>query len=158
MTEFTRITPLRADSELAYAGVLLVTESGTMAGQLRDDTPSIRNPGRIGTFGGGVEDGETPIDGAHRELREEISLVIAKSAMRLFRTDIEQRALDGMPEARFFYAARVSDRQLDTMEVYEGQGWVNIGGHRNPLLIPEWVPVIRHYEDIRNSLELPLAS
>jgi 8-oxo-dGTP diphosphatase len=41
--------------------------------QLRDDIPTILSPGKWGFFGGSIENGETPIEAAQRELTEEIS-------------------------------------------------------------------------------------
>lgn len=40
--------------------------------QLRDDKPEIVYPSSWGFFGGSLEEGESPLDGARRELREEI--------------------------------------------------------------------------------------
>ena len=51
--------------------------------QLRDQKPNIFYPGVWGLFGGGVDDGEKPIDALKRELLEEIGLEI-KSAKLLF--------------------------------------------------------------------------
>ncbi|MAU34095.1 NUDIX hydrolase, partial [Candidatus Saccharibacteria bacterium] len=54
-----------------YAGILLVTESGKLIGQRRDDKPGIDNPGKVATFGGTVEEGESFRYAAWRELVEE---------------------------------------------------------------------------------------
>ena len=51
--------------------------------QLRDEKQDIFYPGVWGLFGGGVDDGEKPIDALKRELLEEIGLEI-KSAKHLF--------------------------------------------------------------------------
>ena len=51
--------------------------------QLRDQKPNIFYPGVWGLFGGGMDDGEKPIDALKRELLEEIGLEI-KDAKLLF--------------------------------------------------------------------------
>lgn len=59
------------DVEHRYAGVLLVTNSGKVIGQRRDNKPTIDHPNKVGTFGGTVEPGGTPVEGAWRELVQE---------------------------------------------------------------------------------------
>ena len=44
--------------------------------QLRDQKPNIFYPGVWGLFGGGMDDGEKPIDALKRELLEEIGFEI----------------------------------------------------------------------------------
>lgn len=56
----------------AIAVGLLVAADGRILLQLRDDDPSIINPGRWGFFGGHVEAGETPEQAFLREMREEL--------------------------------------------------------------------------------------
>ena len=51
--------------------------------QLRDQKPNIFYPGVWGLFGGGMDDGEKPIDALKRELLEEIGFEI-NSAKLLF--------------------------------------------------------------------------
>lgn len=129
-----------------YAGVLLVTEDGRIIGQQRDDKPGIDNPGRIGTFGGTVELGENPQESAWRELvEEETNLKLTKEELQLFLEDIAFRKLTNEQEARHFYYARITKQQLDSLEIYEGQGWAEISGSDDPLLIDLWRPVINTY-------------
>jgi 8-oxo-dGTP pyrophosphatase MutT (NUDIX family) len=58
----------------AAAGVVLITGDGRLILQLRDDIPTIDNPGMITPFAGGAEPGETPTTCALRELAEETGL------------------------------------------------------------------------------------
>ena len=130
-----------------YAGVLLITEDGLLIGQQRDDTPGIDNPGRVGTFGGTMEKGETPQQAAWRELvEEETNLKVNIEELRLFLVDTAFRKLTNEFEARHFYALKITNQQLDSLEVYEGQGWAEISGSDDPLLIDLWRPVITAYE------------
>lgn len=46
--------------------------------QLRDDVDGILYPGHWGLFGGHLQPGETPAQAVHRELIEEINLVVDK--------------------------------------------------------------------------------
>jgi 8-oxo-dGTP diphosphatase len=63
-----------AKHEQAAAGVVLLTPDGRLILQLRDDIPTIDNPGMITPFAGGAEPGETPTTCALRELAEETGL------------------------------------------------------------------------------------
>lgn len=54
-------------------GVMLQTEAGTYLLQERDHNTNV-NPGRIGPFGGGLEEGEDIYECAKRELFEELVL------------------------------------------------------------------------------------
>lgn len=59
-----------------YAGVLLENNDQKIILQQRDIDPSIINSGKITTFGGAIEEGETPRQAAVRELEEECSIKI----------------------------------------------------------------------------------
>lgn len=59
------------------AGVLLIARSGDFLLQWRDDIAGIEYPGRLAFFGGALEPGETPAEGAAREVAEETGLEIA---------------------------------------------------------------------------------
>lgn len=122
-----------------YSGVFLVTDSGKIIGQQRDNKPSIDNPNRIGSFGGTVEAGEDYAAAAWRELvQEEANLAIAKEDIKLYFEDVAWRALTKEWEGRHFYYAKISDAVLDGLEVYEGQGWAVIESPDDPLVIDLW--------------------
>ena len=77
-----------------YAGILIITQSGRLIGQQRDDKKGIDNPGKVATFGGTVEDGEDYRHAAWRELvEEETNLNIAEDALELFLEDKSWRPL-----------------------------------------------------------------
>ncbi|MDB5179292.1 MAG: hypothetical protein JWN01_1235 [Patescibacteria group bacterium] len=122
-----------------YAGVFLVTASGKIIGQQRDNKPGIDNPNRIGSFGGTIEDGEDPLAGAWRELvEEETNLEISKEDVHLYSEDVAWRKLTNEWEGRHFYYAKITDAALDQLEVYEGQGWAVIESPEDKLVIDLW--------------------
>jgi 8-oxo-dGTP pyrophosphatase MutT (NUDIX family) len=53
------------------AGVILLRNDGAALLQLRDDKPTIQDPGIWVVPGGHIEPGETPLEGARREFLEE---------------------------------------------------------------------------------------
>jgi 8-oxo-dGTP pyrophosphatase MutT (NUDIX family) len=129
-----------------YAGVLLVTESGKLIGQQRDDKSGIDNPGKVATFGGTVEKGESYRYAAWRELvEEETNLKVPESELELFFEDTSWRPLTSELEARHFYILFINESQLLNMEVYEGLGWAEIEGPNDPKLVDAWRVVIKKY-------------
>lgn len=53
-------------------GLLIENKEGRVLLQLRDDNPCIPYPNHWGTFGGQIEEGETPEGAIAREIREEL--------------------------------------------------------------------------------------
>jgi aminoglycoside phosphotransferase (APT) family kinase protein/8-oxo-dGTP pyrophosphatase MutT (NUDIX family) len=142
--------PHLADTKHHYAGVLLVTNDGKIIGQLRDDKPGIDNPGKIGTFGGTVEPGEDYRYAAWRELvKEETNLKRNEDALTLFFEDTAWRELTNELEARHFYYVLIHTDELESLEIYEGQGWAEIQGADDPRLIDLWRPVIQKFVDFQ---------
>lgn len=133
-----------------YAGIIIETEDGRIIGQQRDNIPGIDNPGKVGTFGGAVEVGEGPRQAAWRELvQEETNLKIDIDALRPFLVDVAFRNLTNEQEVRHFFSVTISDEQLESLKVYEGQGWVEIAGSEDTRLIDLWRPVVRAYLEQR---------
>ena len=129
-----------------YVGILLVTESGKLIGQQRDDKPGIDNPGKVATFGGTVEEGESCRYAAWRELvEEETNLQVPESELELFFEDTSWRPLTSEWEARHFYKLLINERQLLKLEVHEGQGLAEIKGPNDPELVDAWRVVIEEY-------------
>ena len=60
-----------------YVGIILLGRSGDLLLQLRDNKSWIVNPGKVGTFGGGGHEGETPVDAVIREVKEETNIDLA---------------------------------------------------------------------------------
>jgi 8-oxo-dGTP pyrophosphatase MutT (NUDIX family) len=141
---------MRMDDEIKithhYAGVLLVTDDGKLIGQQRDAKQNIDNPGKVATFGGTVEEGEEYRHAAWRELvEEETNLKIPETSLELFLEDTSWRPLTNEWEARHFYLAKISNDELDNLEVYEGKGWVEIADESDPRLVDAWRIVIKTY-------------
>jgi len=60
------------NNEQPKCGLLIENREGKVLLQLRDDNPTIRYPNLWGTFGGQIEEGETPEEAIVRELGEEL--------------------------------------------------------------------------------------
>ncbi len=52
--------------------------------QKRDNKPDIVQPGMISFFGGSIENGETPLEGAIREIKEELCLILDPKNVNFF--------------------------------------------------------------------------
>lgn len=136
--------PKIEDIKHRYAGTFLLTESGRIIGQKRDDKSDIDNPGKIGTFGGTVEDGETPVMGAWRELtQEETNLVLDINDFKPLFDDIKWRELTKEWEVLHFFTAKISDSQLANLEIYEGKEWAYIDSSDDTDLIESWRPIMK---------------
>jgi 8-oxo-dGTP pyrophosphatase MutT (NUDIX family) len=95
------------------AGVILHRE-GRVLLQHRDDDPGIRFPGHWSLFSGHVEDGETPEDGARREIEEELGLRLADPLALAYHGEDDTRE-------RFIYEAALPVPP-ELLVLREGQG------------------------------------
>lgn len=137
--------PPISEIEHQYAGVFLVTTSGKIVGQMRDNKPTIDNPNQVTSFGGTVEEDEDFDAAAWRELvEEETNLKLKPEEIHLYFEDVAWRKFTSEWEGRHFYYATITDAQFDQLEVYEGQGWVIIESPSDKLLVELWrIPVQR---------------
>jgi len=126
------VAPLRP-----VAGVILHRE-GKVLLQHRDDDPGIRFPGWWSLFSGHVEDGETPEEGARREIEEELGLVL-EGPLRL--------AYHGTDETRerFIYEAELAVPP-EALTLREGQGMALVA--REDLSAYRIVPLHREILDL----------
>ena len=85
--------------------------------QHRDDQPGLVGRNQWGVFGGGIEQGETPVEAAVREMREELCIALDPSALRLLKTTPK-----GGGATRHWFAYAVTD-ELDSAALMEGQAW-----------------------------------
>src|SRR5580765_2846241 len=91
-----------------YAGVLLLTTSGKVIGQRRDDIPTIDDPGKTSIFGGAIEEGEEPRMAAWRELvQEETNLQLRVEDLKPFWEVTAWRAFTKEWERRYFFTATI---------------------------------------------------
>ena len=70
------------------AAVFVEDDDSRLVLQLRDDKPDIPYPGYWGPWGGRVEDGESPIEGAAREVLEELTLNVQVNELRFFTSTV----------------------------------------------------------------------
>ena len=110
---------------IASVGVLLAGECSTFILQHRDNRPDIHYPGKIGLFGGEIEENEKPEEAAIREIKEELSIDIRNPIL------ISTLSLEMMDELRFrrryFYIVDISRELEQSCCLNEGQGIVKIG-------------------------------
>lgn len=130
------------------AGVLLVTKDGRMIGHLRDDKPGIDSPGMVAIFGGGVEDGELPVEAAARELAEETNLHIPAKDLIFVASYVSWRPLKKEYENFSFYVAHVDN--VDNLQVYEGQSWYEIKDINDPKITHSIMPGLNKWVNLNN--------
>ena len=93
--------------------ILLIDKDEKILLQLRDDKPTIHDPGKWGTFGGGIEEGETPLQGAIRETKEELDYDL-----------VDPDYAGNYPYNGYdvhFYTKKDPTLKLENLTVHEGQ-------------------------------------
>lgn len=106
------------------AAVILVSKNNEFLLQQRDNKPGITNPGQISCFGGAIEPGEEPAACALREIKEETSLSLKPSDIKLFnvyKATMEEQGWLG--EGHFFVATGIDANKIS---VHEGRGLAKI--------------------------------
>lgn len=96
-----------------------VNPDGEILLQQRDDRPNLRFPGCWVTFGGAVEEGETPDEAIHRELFEEIELELPLKRWRVDDYHMEDQGKKVIVES-FTFVGRI-DRTAFEIKLNEGQ-------------------------------------
>ncbi|RYX78871.1 NUDIX domain-containing protein [bacterium] len=87
----------------------------------RDDTPGLRFAGMWDLPGGGRENNETPAECAHREVYEELRMIIPASSIHYEKV---YPAMIDPNQTAYFLAASVTQEQIDSIVFGdEGQGW-----------------------------------
>ncbi len=88
--------------------------------QQRDDRPDLRYPGCWTTFGGAIEDGETPEEAMRRELLKEVELELP---MKLWKVRDEIVEVPGHPVVKgknYIFVGRI-DQPAENIKLNEGQ-------------------------------------
>lgn len=116
---------MRSKEIIKHVSVLLETPDGRLIFHHRDNKPSIVHPDYIGTFGGGVEDGEDYEDAAIREIKEELDLTLQKSDLIFYRSYMKERADGKLLKVKAFIVKGI-DPEVLKLNPNEGQGIVII--------------------------------
>src|SRR5438552_2422321 len=101
------------------ASAIPVNAEGKILLQLGDDRPDLMNPNCWTTFGGGIEEGETPDEAMRRELLEEIELELPMKLWKVEAIPIERDGQKFIVE-RFIYVGRI-DHAASEIRLNEGQ-------------------------------------
>jgi 8-oxo-dGTP pyrophosphatase MutT (NUDIX family) len=103
---------------MAFALIIpQIKSSDTLAFQRRDNKAPT-DPNVLGLFGGSIEEGETPLEGAFRELAEETSLHVVKEDFQfLAETSMPTTAGDAKV---YLFTVQIPNTPF---EVYEGDGY-----------------------------------
>ena len=113
-----------------HSSILLETPEGSLLFHHRDNKPDIANPNMIGTFGGGVEDGENYEDAAIRELKEELQFQFNKTDLKkLVGGDYIQK--DGKKAHKKLFLIKNVNRKNLALNPNEGQGIIAVSGNDN---------------------------
>ena len=106
-----------------FSGVALVARSGALLMQERDEHP-ILDPGRWGLPGGHLDDGETFLAGAVRELEEETGVTLPPEALTLVaEVRVDHTDAYGSHDRMRFYVAP-TDLDDDDVDCREGRQMV----------------------------------
>lgn len=104
--------------------VILITTDNEFVLQKRDDRPDVIQAGKIGNFGGGLETGELPVDGAIREIREELGITLRPEKLSLigsFTIDNEsENRLPGKEIKHLFVSSGINKTDLPGLP-FEGE-------------------------------------
>lgn len=98
----------------------------------REDKSGIRDPGKLGIFGGKIEQGESPLEAAIREIKEETNLQIVASDLKHFKSYKQNRDyLTGTSILHVYVIRNINPNKLRT---FEGQGFTILKDQNRPNL------------------------
>ena len=109
---------MRRDGVRESAAAILLDEDGRLLMQLRDNVPDIREPGKIGLFGGRREGDESFLDCIVREIQEELGYYLPPARFELLArwSGPDYAAPDGTIHAELFLARGVPVARLTIAE------------------------------------------
>lgn len=108
----------------SVASIVFINTQGLLIFQQRENKPGIRNPGLITAWGGAVEDGETTLAAAVREIKEETSLQPTEADLEFLGTYPRDYQVGGKQVVNHVFLLRNIDETK--LQVYEGEGYVLI--------------------------------
>ncbi|MGX4803537.1 NUDIX domain-containing protein [Bradyrhizobium guangdongense] len=103
-----------------FSAAILIDNTGRLLLQRRDNKPDIAQPGKISFFGGGREEGESPLDCIVREIEEEVGASLPPSRFEhLTSLDVpDPENASGHVKGEYFIAREICTADL---VVTEGQ-------------------------------------
>lgn len=101
------------------AHALLITSDGNILLQHKDNNKNQLNPGKIGMFGGTIENGETEIEGFKRELNEELEMDLEKYQFHKLNSYLKTKELDGVDHEIHVYI--IEGVEKDGLVLHEGK-------------------------------------
>lgn len=104
------------------ASVVLINKNGLLIFQQRDNKPGILNPGMITPWGGAVEEGETPITAAIREVKEETNLQPTQADLEFIGIYPRSYKIGGRKVVCHVYLLKDVDES--NLKVHEGEGYI----------------------------------
>jgi len=105
---------------------IILTTDNTFLLQLRENIPTIDEPGKIGLFGGSAKEGETFDECIKRELIEELELDITKYSHNHFRTIKFQSVYKDAPCKKNIALYVVKGVTLEKIQLHEGKEIISL--------------------------------
>ena len=128
---------------------VLIIQNGEYVLQHRDDNPEISEPGTYSIWGGTAENGETPLQVAVRELKEETGIQLGSESLKPINTYMVPRhkpEYEGELVEMHVFSLELKDSE--TIDCREGQGIVRlpVGQPLDPKINKWTAKAIKDYE------------
>lgn len=114
---------------------------------LRENISNITNPGRWGLIGGGIKDGETPLEALEREVKEESNIEIHDIEYLMSRDIVQKLKGKDIPIVGHLFVAN-THYDIDEIKVYEGEKaqYFTLDEIKREDLVPALKEIIDAYE------------
>ncbi|PIB26133.1 hypothetical protein BFP76_14350 [Amylibacter kogurei] len=141
MSEFELLTDW-PECSVSVVGIVIQDELQRAVIQLRDNFPNVGAGGRWGMFGGHMEDGETTLETAMRELTEETGLEVDANCLMPFVRFVPR---DGYQAYHYIYHLQkpIAPKQI---AISEGAGFafITYSQMRDFDMLPSNILVLNH--------------